>query len=214
MTDEPIQSIRALRLGDEAPAFRARSTQGPVALDDFRGHWLLLFSHPADFTPVCTSEFIALARATDAFARLDCRLLALSIDSLYAHLAWAKAIESEFKVKIPFPIVEDPSMAVAKAYGMLDEGAADTATVRASFFIDPTGIIRAMTWYPMNVGRSVDELLRLLAALRRAEAGDVLLPEGWRPGGDVLLPPVQNQAEATGRSWFYRSKKDNDDAAI
>ena len=157
MTDEPIQSIRALRLGDEAPAFRARSTQGPVALDDFRGHWLLLFSHPADFTPVCTSEFIAMARAADAFARLDCRLLALSIDSLYAHLAWAKAIESEFKVKIPFPIVEDPSMAVAKAYGMLDEGAADTATVRASFFIDPTGIIRAMTWYPMNVGRSVDE---------------------------------------------------------
>jgi peroxiredoxin 2/4 len=208
MNELMIPPGRPLRLGDEAPLFQARSTFGPVSLEDYRGHWLLFFSHPADFTPVCTSEFVSLARAFEDFARLDCRLLALSIDSLHAHLAWTHAIETEFGVKVPFPIVEDPSMAVAKAYGMLDETAVDTATVRATYFIDPNGSIRASSWYPMNIGRSVDELLRTLAALRRVEAGDALTPEGWHPGDDVLLPPANTQAEMQNARWFCRTKKD------
>jgi peroxiredoxin 2/4 len=208
MDEMPFAMARPLRLGDEAPAFRARATRGPIALADFRGHWLLFFSHPADFTPVCTSEFVALARAAERFAKLGCKLLGLSIDSLYAHLAWVKAIESRFDIEVPFPIVEDPSMAVARAYGMLDETASDTSAVRASFVIDPNGIIRAISWYPMSVGRSVEELLRLVAALQRVDGGDVLTPEGWQPGDDILLPAAQSYAEMQDQDWFYKSKPD------
>lgn len=181
---------RGLRIGDSAPGFRARTTQGEISLDAFSGRWLLFFSHPADFTPVCTSEFIALARAAEKFAALDCALLGLSVDSLYAHLAWVRAIRAAFGVNIPFPIVEDPSMAVARAYGMLDDTAEDSATVRATYCIDPAGIIRAIAWYPMNVGRSVEELLRLVAALRQSASGEAFTPADWQPGDDCLLPPV------------------------
>ncbi|WP_025813177.1 peroxiredoxin, partial [Komagataeibacter kakiaceti] len=168
-----VMDMRPLRIGDVAPDFQARTTKGEVRLSDFRGRWLVLFSHPADFTPVCTSEFIALARAADRFAALDCALLGLSVDSLYAHLAWLDAIQDRFGVEIPFPLVEDPSMAVARAYGMLDPTAQNSATVRATYVIDPAGTIRALLWYPMTVGRSVDELLRLVAALRRSDEGAV-----------------------------------------
>ncbi|SFP55293.1 1-Cys peroxiredoxin [Sphingomonas rubra] len=185
---------------------------GDVSLRDYRGRWLILFSHPADFTPVCTSEFVALARAADAFAAQDCALLGLSVDSLYSHLAWIAAIRERFGVAIPFPIVEDPSMAVGAAYGMIETGAADSASVRAVYFIDPEGVIRAMTWYPLSVGRSVEEMLRLLSALRRTAAGDVLAPEGWRPGQDLLLPAPQDAtalADLHGdEPWFYRRRPD------
>ncbi len=200
---------RPLRIGDRAPLFHARTTQGDVSLDQFAGRWLVFFSHPADFTPVCTSEFIALAQAADEFASLDCALLGLSVDSLYAHVAWVRAIRDTFGVTIPFPVVEDPSMAVARAYGMLDEDAQDSAAVRASYFIDPAGIIRAITWYPMNVGRSVEEMLRLLAALRITASAEVFTPEGWKPGGAVLMPPAAGaEALAAGApaTWFCQTK--------
>jgi len=204
--------IRPLRPGDVAPAFRARTTLGDIRLSDFRGRWLVFFSHPADFTPVCTSEFVALARAADAFAALDCALLGLSVDSLHAHLAWVREIRDRFGVVIPFPIVEDPSMAIGRAYGMIDADAVDTSTVRATWVIDPEGVVRALTWYPMTVGRSVDELLRLVAALRRTTHDDVLTPEGWRPGDDVLLPPVLDQRAALAKdadeTWFHRLRAD------
>lgn len=195
-------------LHDRAPEFRARTTAGEVSLSGYRGRWLLFFSHPADFTPVCTSEFIALARAADRFAEIGCDLLALSVDSLFAHLAWVRSIRAKFGVEISFPIIEDPSMAIARAYGMIHSRAPDAATVRAVFVIDPAGVIRAINWYPMNVGRSVQELLRLVVALQTVDQHDVSTPEGWRPGEPVLLPPSLDAGagkDAAADDWYYRT---------
>lgn len=214
VTEEPsvngMAGGRGLQLGDPAPNFQARTTMGMVSLSDYRGRWLILFSHPADFTPVCTSEFIALSRAADRFAALDCALLAVSVDSLYSHLGWIRAIHDTFGVVVAFPIVEDPSMVIGRAYGMVAAGATDAAAMRSTYFIDPDGIIRAMVCYPATVGRSVEELLRVLAALQTVDADHVVTPEGWRPGDDVLLPPHQDQAAALaatdGVAWFYRTR--------
>jgi len=200
----------SLRPGVAAPEFRARTTMGERRLSDYRGRWLLFFSHPADFTPVCTSEFVALARAAPQFAALDCDLLGLSVDSLFSHLAWTISIEEAFGITVPFPIVEDPSMAIAQAYGMTGPGAADSAAVRASFFIDPQGTIRALTWYPMTNGRSVDEMLRLLAALQATDATGGSTPEGWRPGQDLVQPAPVTLDEARERAksgpWYFQAR--------
>ena len=183
-----------------------------MRLSDYRGRWLVFFSHPADFTPVCTSEFVGIAEAADDFAALDCGLLGLSVDSLYSHLAWVRAIRQKFSVTIPFPIVEDPSMAIGRAYGMIDPQSHDSSAVRATYFIDPDGVIRAMTWYPLNVGRSVDEMLRMVAALQRTATEDVLAPEGWQPGDDLLITPPQDQhAVLAGDDdhWFHQTRADS-----
>ena len=200
------EGSRSLRIGDRAPYFTARSTRGDVALDQFRGRWVVLFSHPADFTPVCTSEFVALAKAAPQFEAIDCALLGLSVDSLYSHVAWLRAISDLFSVEVPFPVIEDPSMAVARAYGMLGAQASDAAAVRATYFIDPEGIIRALTWYPINVGRSIDEMLRMVRALQRSAAGEVYTPADWQPGEDVLLPP--KLPDVAGKDWFVRTRVD------
>lgn len=207
----PSRASVAPKIGDEAPDFTARTTQGRVRLSDLRGRWVLLFSHPADFTPVCTSEFLAFAAAFERFQAMNCALLGLSVDSLSAHLAWVEAIRAQFGVTIPFPVIEDPSMAVARAYGMLDVTAESSATVRAVHVIDPEGVIRAIIWYPMSVGRSVAELLRLVAALQKVAAEDVLTPEGWMPGRDTVLPAPQSQQEVTaaGPAWFMRTRPDH-----
>ncbi|MGB5483706.1 peroxiredoxin [Parasphingorhabdus sp.] len=208
MTDELKLKPCALHIGDVAPDFEARTTHGPVKLSDYRGRWLIFFSHPADFTPVCTTEFVALARHQEQFEALDCSLLGLSVDSLYAHLAWVRAIEDRFGVKIGFPIVEDPSMAVGRAFGMIDENALDSAAMRTSYFIDPQGIVRATTCYPPNVGRSVKEMLRMLAALQMADDGNVLTPEGWQPGEDVLeIPLLSANHISREEDWFCHSVK-------
>ena len=216
MTDSQFPSApashRPLRLGDPAPGFQARTTMGEVNLSDYRGKWLVFFSHPADFTPVCTSEFVGIAKAADAFAALDCGLLGLSVDSLYSHLAWVRAIRQKFSVTIPFPIVEDPSMAIARAYGMIESHSDDSATVRATYFIDPEGVIRAMTWYPLNIGRSVAEMLRMVAALQRTSEEDVMAPEGWHPGEDLLIMPAQDQhamLACDDEHWFYQTRPDS-----
>lgn len=197
-----------LRLGEEAPDFTARSTRGIVSLSDFRGRWLALFSHPADFTPVCTSEFVAIARAQERFAALDCQLMALSVDSLFSHLAWIRAIKDRFDEIVDFPIIEDPTLEIARAYGMVGPNATDASAVRTSYFIDPEGILRASTCYPASVGRSVDEMLRLVAALQRVQDGDVLAPEGWTPGSDLLAVPSHDIADVlaapTSTDWFYQ----------
>ena len=209
---EPISAERTgpPLLHDPAPDFHARTTMGDRSLSGYRGQWLLLFSHPADFTPVCTSEFVAFARAADRFTALNCALLALSVDSLFSHLAWIRSIHAQFDVVVPFPIIEDPSMAIAQAYGMISPRARDSAMVRAIFVIDPGGIIRAISWYPMTTGRSVAELLRLVAALQMTDRQGVSTPEGWQPGGDVILPPPMTASEAleaggTGSDWYYRT---------
>ncbi|MEN7536156.1 peroxiredoxin [Aurantiacibacter flavus] len=177
-----------LRIGDLAPDFTARSTAGPVRLADFRQNWLILFSHPADFTPVCTTEFVALARAADDFAKRDCALMALSVDSLFSHFAWLRMIRDRTGVEVRFPIIEDPTMVIARAYGMVGTDDADSGTVRTTFFIDPAGTIRAMTCYPANVGRSIPEMLRTLDALQ-ATGEKQLAPADWQPG-DALLNPA------------------------
>ncbi|MCG8594362.1 MAG: peroxiredoxin, partial [Kiloniellales bacterium] len=173
-----------------------------------------LFSHPADFTPVCTTEFIAFAKAHDKFQALNCDLLGLSIDSNFAHVAWVRNIEEKFGVKIPFPIIEDLSMKVAGAYGMIQPGASDTSAVRATFFIDPESSLRAMVYYPMSNGRSVDEFLRLLEALQTSDAHGVATPENWRRGEKVIVPPPQTAEEAEKRltegyetiDWYFCKK--------
>ena len=177
-----------LRIGDLAPDFTARSTTGPVRLADFRQKWLILFSHPADFTPVCTTEFVALARAADNFSKRDCALMALSVDSLFSHFAWLRLIRDRTGVEVRFPIIEDPTMVIARAYGMVGTDDADSGTVRTTFFIDPAGTIRAMTCYPANVGRSIPEMLRTLDALQ-ATGEKQFAPADWQPG-DALLKPA------------------------
>jgi peroxiredoxin (alkyl hydroperoxide reductase subunit C) len=196
---------RAVRIGDLAPDFTARTTQGERALRDFRGQWLLFFSHPADFTPVCTTEFIGIERAADQFRAMNCALLGLSVDSLYAHHAWLRAIQQSFGVAISFPVVEDPSMAIGRAYGMIDDTAQSSAAMRCSYVIDPEGVVRAITVYPHNVGRSVAEMLRLVAALQRADEGIVMTPEGWRPGDDLLhAPDPEAMPDGSAADWFCR----------
>lgn len=200
---------RVLRIGDMAPDFSARTTMGDFTLSQCRGKWLVFFSHPADFTPVCTTEFLGLAKAADKFAALNCMLVGLSVDSLFAHLAWMRAIRDLFDINITFPVIEDPGMVVGRAFGMIDGSSQDSASIRSTYFIDPEGVIRAITTYPHNVGRSVDEILRMVAALQRADGDDVLTPEGWQPGDEVLLPPAVSLNNVTGNDglgadWFCK----------
>lgn len=202
------------QLNKPAPDFDTNTTAGRKTLQDYRGRWLVLFSHPADFTPVCTTEFIAFAEAHERFAALNCDLLGLSIDSTFAHLAWVRNIKEKFGVEIPFPIIEDLSMKVANAYGMIQQGASDTSAVRATFFIDPEGTLRAMVYYPMSNGRSVEEFLRLLEALQTSDAHAVATPENWRRGEKVIVPPPQTTEEAELRlaqgyectDWYFCKK--------
>ncbi|MCB1998342.1 MAG: peroxiredoxin [Burkholderiaceae bacterium] len=202
------------RLNEAAPDFSAKTTHGDRSLADYRGKWLILFSHPADFTPVCTTEFIGFAKAAETFKAMNCELIGLSIDSLYSHLAWTQNIKDKFGVEIPFPIIEDIKMEVASAYGMVHPGAADTQAVRATFFIDPQGILRAMVYYPMSNGRSIDEFVRLLQAMQTSDANKVATPEGWMPGCDVIVPPPKT-AEAVAKrasegfntvDWYYSTR--------
>lgn len=205
MNNEMSSTGRPLRIGELAPDFQARSTTGDFRLSDLRGQWVIFFSHPADFTPVCSTEFAELARRQSAFDALGCQLVGLSVDSLYSHLAWVRALRELFEVEIGFPIIEDPSMVIGRAYGMIDEAAADSMTMRTTFFIDPDGIVRATTSYPHNVGRSVDEMLRLLRALQRVDGADMLTPEGWDEGKPLLLPAGGCADEAP--DWFCRLEK-------
>ncbi len=202
------------RLNEPAPAFEAPTTHGVKRLEDYRGRWLVLFSHPADFTPVCTTEFIAFAKAHAQFQDIGCELLGLSIDSNYSHIAWERNIKEKFGIEIPFPIIADLSMQVARAYGMIQPGASDTSAVRATFVIDPEGKLRAMIYYPMTNGRSIAEILRLVTALQTSDAEGVATPENWQPGDKVIVPPPATAEEAEARmqegyectDWYFCKK--------
>lgn len=208
---ENVWNAKIPRINEPAPDFSAKTTHGPRALKDYRGKWLILFSHPADFTPVCTTEFLAFAGAYERFRKLGCELLGLSIDSTYSHLAWIRNIKDKFGVEIPFPIIDDLSMRIAHDYGMIQPGASDTSTVRATFFIDPEGKVRAMVYYPMTNGRSVEEFLRLIEALQTSDRHRVATPEGWRPGEKVIVPPPATAKDADARAragyeytdWYF-----------
>jgi len=212
MTDVAAPSMP--RINEPAPAFKAKTTHGERSLDDYKGKWLVLFSHPADFTPVCTTEFMGFAKAADRFKALNCELLGLSIDSVHSHIAWMRSIEEKFGVEIPFPIIDDLSMNVARAFGMIHPGASDTSAVRATFLIDPEGVIRAMVYYPMSNGRSVEEFIRLLTALQTSDANKVATPENWQPGEPVIVPPPATAEAAKARKgegydytdWYFSKK--------
>jgi peroxiredoxin (alkyl hydroperoxide reductase subunit C) len=201
-------------LNEMAPNFEVKTTHGVRKLLDYRGKWLILFSHPGDFTPVCTTEFMAFAKAYPKFQKLNCELLGLSIDSTFSHIAWVRNIKQNFDVDIQFPIIDDVSMKVAHAYGMIQPGASDTSPVRSTFFIDEKGILRAMVYYPMSNGRSINEFLRLLTAMQTSDKHKVATPEGWQLGDKVIIPPPQTAQDAEQRAnegyeytdWYFSRK--------
>ncbi len=203
------------RLNEPAPDFEATTTQGTLKLSDLRGKWVVLFSHPADFTPVCSTEFMAFAQNYGEFEKRNAVLIGLSVDSVYSHIAWMRNIEEHSGIKIPFPVIADLDMKVAQLFGMIHPGAAATATVRTVFFIDDKGIVRAMIYYPMSCGRNMDEILRVLDALQTADANSVAMPANWRPGDPVVVPAPATkdaadkrmQEEGLDRFDWYLSKK-------
>lgn len=203
------------RINDPAPEFEAKSTQGPLKLSDYTGKWIVLFSHPANFTPVCTTEFVEFAKLADAFQQRNVQLIGLSVDSVPAHIAWVRNIEQNFNVKINFPVIADLDMKVARKYGLIHPSASETATVRAVFVIDGKGLIRALVYYPLTTGRNIDELLRLIDALQTTDANAVSTPANWQPGDAVIVPPPQTLSDAEKRlesdyevtDWYFAKKR-------
>ena len=202
-------------LGEPAPDFEAETTQGPIKLSSLKGKWVVLFSHPADFTPVCTTEFLAFAQIYDELQALNVQLIGLSIDSISAHLAWVHAIKEKMGVTIPFPIIADLNMKVAKKYGMIHPGQSSTAAVRCVFFIDDKGIMRAMIYYPLQNGRFMPEIIRLVKALQTTDKFKVSTPANWQPGEKVVVQPPKTTAEMDKRptegyeckDWYLCFKK-------
>lgn len=226
--DSPAQDKNCRRMpgiGEPAPAFEAVTTQGKINFpEDYKGRWVILFSHPSDFTPVCTSEFMTFAKMTPEFKALNTELLGLSVDGLYSHIAWIRAIKEKIEwasmksMDISFPVIEDISMDVARKYGMIQPGESTTKAVRALFFIDPEGVVRAMIYYPMSVGRSFGEILRVLTALQTVDRFKVATPADWHPGDDVIVPTESTAGEVqdkmdngregvTCHDWFFCTKE-------
>lgn len=223
---EEVEVTPMPRIGDAAPEFKAVTTQGDINFPaDYNGSWVILFSHPADFTPVCTSEFMTFATMEDKFAEANCKLVGLSVDGLYSHIAWLRTIKEkiEYKgmkdVEVNFPLIEDISMNVAKKYGMIQPNEASTKAVRAVFFIDPNGVIRTIIYYPLSLGRNFDELYRVIIALQTSDEFGVATPADWRPGDDVIIAPAGSCGTAKERmdgldtnideckDWFFCTKK-------
>ena len=203
------------RINEVAPDFEAKTTHGVLRLSDLRGKWIVLFSHPADFTPVCSTEFVEFARRSDEFKQKNAQLVGLSVDSVTAHIAWIRNMQDHFDVKIDFPVIADLDTKVAERYGLIHPGASETATVRAVFIIDDKGVVRALIYYPMSLGRNIDEILRALEALQTADANACATPANWRPGDKVIVPPPQTLEDAEKRmespyevtDWYF-SKRD------
>ncbi|HET9551747.1 MAG TPA: peroxiredoxin [Anaeromyxobacteraceae bacterium] len=214
---EPREEERPrLELNGPAPDFEANSTHGPLRFSEWqRGRWVVLFSHPADFTPVCTTELVELAKRQAELERRGVALLGISVDSVYSHIAWTRNIEEKFGVKIGFPVVADLDQKVARRYGMIHEPSSVTATVRCVFFIDPKRTLRAMIYYPMQLGRNVEEILRVVDALQTIDANSVSCPANWVPGEEVIVPaPVTSEvaAQRAGahdlhvKDWYFATR--------
>ena len=229
---EVQQVVPMPRIGDAAPEFVAVTTQGEINFPkDYSGSWVILFSHPADFTPVCTSEFMTFANLEEDFEKANCKLVGLSVDGLYSHIAWLRTIREKIEYKgmkdieVNFPLIEDISMNVAKKYGMIQPGEDTTKAVRAVFYINPKGKIRAMIYYPLSLGRNFDEIYRALIALQTADEFSVATPADWRPGDDVIVPPAgscgtakdrmeSKEEEMTCYDWFFCTKKLDKDKVL
>lgn len=219
MNDAPT---RLPLIGDKAPSFKARTTQGEIQFpEDYKGKWVILFSHPADFTPVCTTEFMTFASMQGEFKALNCELVGLSIDSIYAHIAWLRTIKERIEyrgmkgIEVTFPVIEDLTMEVARAYGMLQPGASNTQAVRAVFIIDPEGLVMTILYYPLSNGRNMQEIKRILIALQTSKKHGVATPANWQPGEDVIVPPPGSCGVAKDRAadptvkmldWFFSTK--------
>lgn len=226
MEDMENKVYRMPLIGDRAPSFTAVTTQGSISFpEDYEGKWVILFSHPADFTPVCTTEFMTFARMSDEFKALNTELVGLSVDSLYAHIAWLRKIrELEWNgmkdIEVEFPLIEDITMDVAGKYGMIQPNQSSTQAVRAVFIIDPMGIIRTILYYPLSTGRNMDEIKRIIEALQKADKDEIATPADWRVGDDVIVPPAGSCGTAKTRmeskeedtyclDWFMCFKKEN-----
>lgn len=202
------------RLGMAAPLFEAVTTHGKIRLDDFHGGWVVLFSHPADFTPVCTTEFLAFAAIAPELRKRNVELLGLSIDSTSSHIAWVRNIKDKFGIDIPFPIIADSNKDVATLYGMVMPGESKTETSRCVFVIDPAGIVRAMIYYPLTTGRNTDEIIRLIDALQTTDKHSVATPANWKPGDKVIVPPPATIEDVEARlkagfectDWYFCKK--------
>jgi len=202
------------RINEPAPDFEAKTTHGMVKLSDFRGKWVVLFSHPADFTPVCSTEFVEFARRDEEFRKRNVQLIGLSVDSVPAHIAWVRDLERHFGVKIEFPVIADLDTKVAQKYGLIHPSASETATVRAVFVIDDKGVVRALIYYPMTLGRNIDEVLRVVEALQTADTNACATPANWQPGDKVIVPPPQTTADAEKRlqsdyevtDWYFSKR--------
>ena len=220
-----VASPRIPLIGESAPAFSAVTTQGPISFpEDYEGKWVILFSHPADFTPVCTTEFMTFAHLTPQFEAINCKLIGLSIDSNFSHIAWLRTIKEKIKykdmegVEVTFPVIADLKMEVARLYGMLHPSADDSHAVRAVFIIDPEAKVRAVLYYPSSTGRNFQEILRMLIALQTADQHKVATPADWQPGDEVIVPPPGSCGMAQERmtkpdkdtrclDWFLCLKK-------
>lgn len=222
---EGMNANRMPLIGDSAPSFTAKTTQGDINFpEDYKGKWVILFSHPADFTPVCTTEFMTFASMADEFKALNTELIGLSVDSIYAHIAWLRKIkELEYKgmkdIEVAFPLIEDIRMEVANKYGMIQPGQSNTQAVRAVFVIDPQGKIRLILYYPLSTGRNFDEIKRVILALQKADKDGVATPADWRPGDDCIVPTAGSCGTAKERmeapsegtyclDWFMCFKKE------
>ena len=223
--DAPVPTVTMPRIGDPAPSFTAETTQGPINFPaDYVGKWVILFSHPADFTPVCTSEFMTFAAMQDQFAQYNTELVGLSVDGLYSHIAWLRTIKDKIAfrdmrdIEVTFPLIDDVSMEVAQKYGMIMPGEDSTKAVRAVFVIDPKAVVRAIIYYPLSLGRNFDELLRVIKALQTADHFEVATPADWRPGDRVIVPPAGSCGTAKDRmtgqvdgveceDWFFCTKE-------
>ena len=233
--ETPIPVTGMPRIGDPAPSFTASTTQGDISFpSDYVGRWVILFSHPADFTPVCTSEFMTFASMQKEFAAYNTELVGLSVDGLYSHIAWLRTIKDKIAfrdmrdVEVTFPLIDDVSMEIAQKYGMIMPGEDSTKAVRAVFVIDPKAVIRAIIYYPLSLGRNFDELLRVVKALQTADHFEVATPADWRPGDAVIVPPAGSCGTANDRmtggvdgveceDWFFCTKQlpaDEVEAAI
>lgn len=202
-------------IGEPAPDFEAETTHGPLKLSDLKGKWVILFSHPADFTPVCTTEFIAFSAIYEELRALNVQLVGLSVDSVSAHLAWVHAVKDKMGIQIPFPIIADLTMTISHKYGMIHKGQSSTAAIRTVFFIDEKGIMRAMLYYPMQNGRSMPEIIRMVKALQTSDKYKVATPANWQPGDMVVVPAPKTAAEMEKRlaegyeckDWYLCFKK-------
>lgn len=219
------QSYHMPLIGEPAPGFEAETTQGPIHFPkDYEGRWVIFFSHPADFTPVCTTEFMTFASMADEFKALNCELLGLSIDSTYSHIAWLRTIREKIEyrgmknVEVTFPVISDLTMEVSKRFGMLQPAASTTQAVRAVFIIDPKGLVRAILYYPLSNGRNMQEIKRLLVAMQHSDEFKIATPANWQPGEDVIIPPpgscgsAKERVEQAGADykcldWFLCLKK-------